>query len=293
MKQQFKIDLQHAKKKAVEDAEAMISKKLNACRIAYEEEFEFLARQFEELKSEVDEQRQKWSDVQELVASQEAQIAQMNDMIETVGREESIAMDERRMDDPIEGNEQEDLMNFVADMNDNPDSVQTETVEIVKQADAMLASPFSFYNFGIQLNIEDQIDVANRAYIRFYKKKINDILIANEAVQVVLESNQRLMNTLKQASDRSARKIKELEIESAIVREERITLKLEAERRVQKISKEYIELYKQLARQFEKYKEFIIFELESHEMIREGLEKVIRQKEDYIDDLKEALSVPR
>ena len=86
------------------------------------------------------------------------------------------------MDDSIDGNEQEDLMEFVADMNDNPDSVQTETVEIVKQADAMLASPFSFYNFSIQLGIEDQIDVANRAYIRYYKKKINDILIANEAV---------------------------------------------------------------------------------------------------------------
>ena len=101
------------------------------------------------------------------------------------------------MDDSIEGNEQEDLMAFVSDMNDNPDSVQTETVDIVKEADAMLASPFNFYNFGIKLGIEDQIDVANRAYIRFYKKKINDILIANDAVKIVLESNQRLMNTLK------------------------------------------------------------------------------------------------
>ena len=65
----------------------MISKKLNACKIAYEEEFEIIARQFEELKKEVDEQRQKWTDVQALVASQEAQIMQLNDMIETVGRD--------------------------------------------------------------------------------------------------------------------------------------------------------------------------------------------------------------
>ena len=68
---------------------------------------------------------------------------------------------------------------------------------------------------------------------------------------------------------------------------------MEAARKVQKISKEYVELYKNLAKQFEKYKEFIIYELESHEMIREGYEKVIQKKEDYIDDLKEALSVPR
>ena len=47
----------------------MIEKKLNACKRAYEEEFETLARQFEELKKEVDEQREKWKDVQALVAS--------------------------------------------------------------------------------------------------------------------------------------------------------------------------------------------------------------------------------
>ena len=217
----------------------------------------------------------------------------MNSMIETGGREIGIAMDERRMEDPIDGNEQEDLMNFVAEMNDNPDSVQTETVETVKQADKMLEGAFGFYGFSISLNIEDQIDIANRAYIRYYKKKINDILMDTEAVKMELESNQRLLKGFKQDSERSDRKIKELEIKEAIVQEERVTLKLEADRKVQKISKEYVDLYKTLAKQFEKYKEFIMFEMESHEMIREGMEKVISKKEDSIDDLKEALSVPR
>ena len=55
----------------------------------------------------------------------------MNDMIETVGRDQGEAQSERRVEEPIEGNEQEDLMAFVSDMNDNPDSVQTETVDIV------------------------------------------------------------------------------------------------------------------------------------------------------------------
>ena len=70
-------------------------------------------------------------------------------------------------------------------------------------------------------------------------------------------------------------------------------MKKEAERKVARMAKDYIALYKQLSDQFAKYKEFIIFELESHEMIRENLEKVIRGKEDEIDELKEALSVPR
>jgi len=73
-------------------------------------------------------------------------------------------------------------MNFVSDMNDNPDAVQTETVDIVKEADKLLQGEFGFYGFSIQLNIEDQIDISNRAYIRFYKKKINDILMDKEVI---------------------------------------------------------------------------------------------------------------
>ena len=56
-----KVELQHAKKKAVENAEQMLTQKLSACKKAYEEEFEVLAKQFEELKIEVDEQRERES----------------------------------------------------------------------------------------------------------------------------------------------------------------------------------------------------------------------------------------
>ena len=108
-----------------------------------------------------------------------------------------------------------------------------------------------------------------------------------------LESNRRLLKTFEQASEKSARKIKELEIKEAMVKEERVTIVKDAERKVKKLSLEYIELYKELGKQFEKYKEFIVFELESHENIRTGLEKVISKKEDEIEQLKDALSVPR
>ena len=54
-KNQYKIDLQHAKQKAKEMYEQMMEQKLNACRKAYEEEFEIIARQFEDFKIEIDE----------------------------------------------------------------------------------------------------------------------------------------------------------------------------------------------------------------------------------------------
>ena len=46
-------------------------------------------------------------------------------------------------------------MNFVSEMNDNPDSVHPETVETVTMADKLLSSPFDFYGFNIALNIND------------------------------------------------------------------------------------------------------------------------------------------
>lgn len=129
------------------------------------------------------------------------------------------------MNDPIEGNEQEDLMNFVAEMNDNPDSVQPETVEAVAEADKLLDGAFGFYGFGIKLNIEEQIDVANRAYIRFYKKKINDILLEKEEQEERLEAIDKVLFKLKQESAASELKIKELQLKEEIVMKERVSLK--------------------------------------------------------------------
>ena len=112
--------------------EQLIEQKLVACRKAYEEEFEVLASQYEEFKSEIDAKRCKWTDVQALVATQETQISCMNNMIDNGGNDIKVAMSERRMSEAIEGNEQLDLMNFVSEMNDNPDSVHPDTVEAVK-----------------------------------------------------------------------------------------------------------------------------------------------------------------
>ena len=39
----------------------------------------------------------------------------------------------------------------------------------------------------------------------------------------------------------------------------------EAERKVKKLSNEYVEMYKALGKKFDKYKEYVVFEFESHE----------------------------
>ena len=47
------IDLRHAKESATKMANDMLTKKLGECRVAYEEELEFIAKQFEEMQAEV------------------------------------------------------------------------------------------------------------------------------------------------------------------------------------------------------------------------------------------------
>ena len=56
-KKTFKIELQHAKKKAIEMSEEMLETKLTKMRETYEEEFEQLASQFETIKADIDEAR--------------------------------------------------------------------------------------------------------------------------------------------------------------------------------------------------------------------------------------------
>lgn len=71
----------------MELSEEMVNQKLSACRLVYESEFEFLARQFEEIKRENEEYTRKWNNVQELVAKQETQILHLNNMIENAGND--------------------------------------------------------------------------------------------------------------------------------------------------------------------------------------------------------------
>ena len=56
-----------AKQLAQQKAEELIEKKLKACREAYQEEFEYLAITFEELKVEVDQLKQKESNYRQII----------------------------------------------------------------------------------------------------------------------------------------------------------------------------------------------------------------------------------
>ena len=100
----------------------------------------------------------------------------MNNTVEAVGAEYLRHDEEKDIYKQIEGQDQNEHLKFVMDYMNDPNAHSTELTEHIKTSDQMLAAPFNFFNFSVRLNIEEQIDIANRSYIRFYKKKINDLL---------------------------------------------------------------------------------------------------------------------
>ena len=59
------------------------------------------------------------------------------------------------------------------------------------------------------------------------------------------------------------------------------------------MSANYIEIIKKQDDMLRKYKEFVQFEVETHENVREKLERVVKLKQSQIEDLRETLKVPR
>lgn len=292
-KKNAKIELQHAKQKAVENAERLIKQKLDKCRLIYEQEFEHLVDQLEDTLKELAELRAENEKNRRIIFNQELIITQIQNTVHAVGWEKLKHDEERDTHRLIEGEKQDEHLQFVVDLQEDPNAYPEELVEHIKTADIMLAEPFNFYNFGVRLNIEEQIDIANRSYIRYYKKKINDLLNDKETMLSELETSNSMVDDFKVGFERSERKIKQLEIQDAMFKEEKKSIEKLNKQRVMRMSNQFIELYKDLHVKFNRYKEYCVYEFENHEQIRTELEKVIASRESKITALQETLSLPR
>ena len=91
-------------------------------------------------------------------------------MIEASGRELLNGEEERDIDLVIEGESNVDTIHYLNDKFDDPDSFKPQVKQIFNEADKLLQKEFGFYSFGIRANYDQQIDIANRCLIRYYKK---------------------------------------------------------------------------------------------------------------------------
>lgn len=63
--------------------------------------------------------------------------------------------------------------------------------------------------------------------------------------------------------------------------------------RVKRLVSQFIQVLKEQDITYNKYKDFILNEFEIWEQVKTGLEKIIQKKEDEIEELKDALAMPR
>ena len=122
----------------MQNAEEMLENKLNKMRKTYEQEFEGLASQFEEMKKDLDYAQDEENKLKKIISEQEAHIIQNHDLYEAAGRDLGKGDDENRIEGDIEGEDQEKLLDFVIDMSENPEEVQAEIHDIVNEGDVLL-----------------------------------------------------------------------------------------------------------------------------------------------------------
>ena len=146
---------------------------MNACKDAYNEEFEVLADEFENIKKTLDEMTKQAAIYTATITSQEEKIASLERMISGTGHDLILSDKQHDLKTKIEGVNQEEVLDYIIELQDDPENPYPETRTIINEVDTLLSSPFSFFGLSLTLNSEQQIDIQNRCAIRFYKMKIN------------------------------------------------------------------------------------------------------------------------
>jgi hypothetical protein len=105
---------------------------------------------------------------------------------------------------------------------------------------------------------------------------INELVREKEAIVAESAGMKALLNGFKLGSEMAERRIRQLEAKESIAVEERERQKIFYKNRIKRISQDYIEHYKQLSVESSKYKELVMVEIDTHEMVRQKLEEIIK-----------------
>jgi len=76
-------------------------------------------------------------------------------MIEASGRDLLIGDQESAVEGEMEGQKHEDILEFIVDIQDDPDMVHPAAAKHFRGADRLLMKPFDFYSFEVELNREE------------------------------------------------------------------------------------------------------------------------------------------
>ena len=105
---------------------------------------------------------------------------------------------------------------------------------------------------------------------------INELIREKEAIVAESSAMKAMLNDFKIGSEIAERRIRQLEAKEAIAVEEREKNKVFFKNKIKRISQDYIEHYKNYCTEIRKYKEFVMFEIETNENVFEKLQQVIK-----------------
>ena len=126
-------------------------------------------------------------------------------------------------------------------MEEDEDNIDPLAKVVYQQGDLLLNNPFDFYGTALSLNSEQQIDLANRNIVRFYRVKINQLYFDIQGLQGELFATRSLVQDLKAQTIVTERKIQELIVREKIAIEEKQDVINKYNRRIATISKDYVE----------------------------------------------------
>lgn len=149
-----KMQMKAAKIEAKDMYEKMMKQRIEACQDAFAEEFETLAKQFDKVSNQLDEAKKQIADLKGTVTMQEEQISGYAGLIEGTGKDLRLGDEARDLSPKIEGVGQEEILEYMIELQDDPLSIEPRAKDIYEGADAFLNQPFNFYSFNVELTRE-------------------------------------------------------------------------------------------------------------------------------------------
>lgn len=71
------------------------------------------------------------------------------------------------------------------------EEVKPETKSLFKKGMSLLADPFNYYSFGIQLNKNQQNNISEKFYLRYYQSLVYEMQITMDSINNELDSSQK------------------------------------------------------------------------------------------------------
>ena len=102
-----------------------------------------------------------------------------------------------------------EMLRQITELQENPEDWTQDTKQTFAKADMLIESPFSFYSTDLRLNEDQQIDIANRALIRFYKLQVQKISLEKEGCMAELFGLRQNLEVFKKNSEMAERQIQE------------------------------------------------------------------------------------